>query len=140
MNRKSVAVAAIVVAVMSLVGCAQTAPQPGPSTSAGQQLPAPIIREPSALAGQQIRISLQIPLVVKIDDTTALAKWTGSVADSSVATFVAGGERNGASFNPGFNGVKVGTTQATLTGPDGKVIAFTLTVVADNKDVTSSAG
>ena len=138
MNRKTVAAAAIIVAALSLVGCAHTAPQPGPSASAGQQLPAPIILEPSALAGKQIRISLQIPLVVKVD-ATALATWTGTVADPSVAAFTAGGERNGASFDPGFTAVKVGTTQATLTGPDGKIIAFTITVVADNKDVTPTA-
>lgn len=142
MNRKALCLTASLIVATTLVGCAQTTPpQPAPSAGvSGQQLPAPIILEPSALAGKQVSISLQIPLVVRINDDTALAKWTGSVADSSVATFVPGGQRNGASFNPGFTGVKVGSTAATLTGPDGKVVAFTLTVVADNKDVTRTAG
>lgn len=130
--------ATVLAGALAFTGCSQPAPEPAPNpeTSDEQRPPGPIYFTPEDLQGKDVSISLDIPLTITIEDDADLDKWHGEVTDDTVAEFTAGKMQDGASFNPGFNALKTGTTDATLTGPDGKEITFTITVVSDNQDVT----
>jgi hypothetical protein len=117
-------------------GSAQS-PESSAASSSPASLPAPIFFDPASLQGRTIKISRDIPLVLQVDDSE-LDLWTGAVGDPGIAGFSAGGSKGSYSVNPAFDAKREGTTAATLTGPDNAKISFTLTVVADNEDVTTS--
>lgn len=138
MKRKALIIAGALSASLLFAGCSQPAhdPGPGPDSSADQQLPGPIFFTPEELDGKSVSISQKIPLVVKIEDDKELTGWKGEATNTEIAKFISGEIRDGASFAPGFEGLSVGTTTATLSGPAGKTISFTLTVVANDQAVT----
>ncbi|MDU0368303.1 hypothetical protein RWH45_13865 [Microbacterium sp. KSW4-17] len=108
---------------------AESAPAPSPSASPGEQVPEPAIASPDDLAGTDVRVAIGSALVVAVPDGTE-AEWTGTTADVTIAEFSAGGPSEGAVFRPGFIARALGTTAATVTGPDGKQVDFTISVVA----------
>jgi hypothetical protein len=136
--RSSFAVAALVAIALVTSGCTaagDTAQPAGvsssatPSTAGGLQALPPTIVSPGELDGTDVAVVIGTALVIAVDDGTE-DRWRGTTADPSIAEFSAGGSDEGATFRPGFEARTVGSTQATLTGPDGREIAFTISVVA----------
>ncbi len=84
------------------------------------------MKDPEDLDGSEVSTSVGREVVVMVEDDAA--DWTGSTDDAGVATFLAGGTKGSAEFNPGFTPVAPGRTQATLTDPQGVTITFTLVV------------
>lgn len=130
--------ALVVTAVVLLAGCTPTASDapavpaaeaPNPATSMDDQAFAPTVASPEDLDGKDATVKIGTSLVVAVPDGTE-AEWTGSTADVAIADFSPGGPSEGSVFRPGFLPHAVGKTAATLTGPDGKTIRFTLSVVA----------
>ncbi len=89
-----------------------------------QALP-PVIAEVGELDGSTFEINAAQPLVVNAPDPT---EWTGEASDPAVAEFVPGKDDGSALFNPGFEAKGSGSTDATMTAPDGTVYAFTIVV------------
>lgn len=134
----AVRLALVVTAGILLAGCTPTASEtpaapvaeaPIPSASVDDQAFAPTVASPEGLDGTDATVKIGTSLVIAVPDGTE-AEWTGSTADVAIADFSAGGPSEGAVFRPGFLPHAVGKTAATLTGPDGKTIRFTLSVVA----------
>ena len=127
-------VSAAVVAL--LAGCTQESPDaetptavvPSPAASADQAL-APSVVTPGDLDGTDVSVVIATSLVLAVPDGTE-AEWTGTTDDVSIAEFSGGGPSEGAVFRPGFTARSLGTTAATLTGPDGKTESFRISVVA----------
>lgn len=145
MFRKFIGVAALIAAAIVMTACTSagtptrstTVPATNPSaesSSAGNsQLRPPVFVPPDKLAGQTISVRQDSAVVITSESTgDELGKWKGSTEDASIAVFSAGGVRDGASFNPGFDAKKVGTTKATLTDPAGKSVSFTIQVQPAN--------
>ncbi len=129
---------AVVVLAPALAGCApaSTPPspdvvvtaEPSPTSSAMEGALPPAFVAPDALEGTDVKVVLGTALVLTVPDGTE-AEWKGTTADVAIAEFSSGGPSEGAVFRPGFLVREVGTTAATLTGADGRTIAFTITVV-----------
>lgn len=98
-----------------------------PSASAADQLLPPTTVVPADLAGTDVRVIRGTSLVLAVADGTE-AEWTGTTADVAIAEFSPGGPSEGAVFRPGFIVREIGSTDATVTGPDGETVAFTITV------------
>ncbi|WRS30532.1 hypothetical protein U6G28_02260 [Actinomycetaceae bacterium MB13-C1-2] len=96
----------------------------GSSSDGGSVLP-PQIVEGTDLQGGSFTITKDQPLVVNVDDPT---EWTGETVDKAVAEFVAGRDDGSAVFNPGFSAVGTGTTDASMTAPDGTTYSFKISV------------
>ncbi len=101
--------------------------EPGPSASA-HALP-PTLVSPGDLDGRDVTVIVGTSLVIAAPDGTD-AEWMGTTADRTIAEFSAGGASEGATFHPGYIARATGTTDATLTGPDGKKVSFRISVVA----------
>ncbi|WZH36122.1 MAG: hypothetical protein PIR02_15335 [Microbacterium enclense] len=143
MKHSSFVVVGLISTGLLLTGCVQSAdPSPGPATDSGvsgsaatpapsasaQALP-PTIVSPGDLDGRDVSVVVGTALVVAAPDGTE-ADWTGTTADRTIAEFSAGGASEGATFRPGFVARATGTTDATLTSPDGTQISFRISVVA----------
>ncbi|MDF2917002.1 MAG: ABC-type metal ion transport system, periplasmic component/surface adhesin [Microbacterium sp.] len=141
MKRSSFLVAGAVITGALLAGCAPAAdPTPNsdvsasvapadPQPSASSQALPPTVVSPGDLDGRDVSVIVGTALVIAAPDGTD-AEWTGTTADRTIAEFSAGGASEGATFHPGFIARGTGTTDATLSGPDGKEIAFRISVVA----------
>jgi len=139
MKRVSLVVAGVLAVGVIAVGCSPTTEtpthptsvsatvDPAPSTSA-QALP-PTIVSPGDLDGRDVSVIVGTALVIAAPDGTE-AEWSGTTADPSIAEFSAGGASEGATFRPGFVAKGMGTTDATLIGPDGAEIDFRISVIA----------
>ncbi|PFG18175.1 hypothetical protein ATK74_2757 [Propionicimonas paludicola] len=145
MFRKFIGVAALIAATIMMTACTSagaparsttvpaTSPSAEASSAGNSQLRPPVFVEPDKLAGQTISVRQDSAVVITSESTgDELGKWTGSTEDATVAVFSPGGTRDGASFNPGFDAKKVGTTKATLTDPAGKSVSFTIQVQPAN--------
>jgi hypothetical protein len=91
-----------------------------------QMLP-PTTVAPSDLEGTDVAVIRGTSLVLAVPEGSE-AEWRGTTADVAVAEFSAGGPSEGAVFRPGFTVREVGSTAATVTGPDGVTVSFTITV------------
>jgi hypothetical protein len=81
------------------------------------------------LEGTTVTVALN--QVVDLDTgSLPVASYSGTVADTSIATFTPGHTDGGAQFNPGLTPHKVGTTKVTLSNQDGGIqkVEFTLDV------------
>jgi hypothetical protein len=68
-------------------------------------------------------------LVFVPNDASTIADWTVTSSQSGVVDFTAGGTRDGATYNPGIQGVGDGTTTVTITNPkDNSSYTFSITV------------
>lgn len=118
------AISTAVLLAVSLVACSPGTSTPSETNGA---LP-PVIVTPSELAGTTVEITQEQPLVISVEDATEVEAWVGSVVDINVATFVPGEDDGDAQFNPGFEAVSAGSTEASVTSPEGEVLEFTITV------------
>ncbi|MCJ1706725.1 hypothetical protein [Microbacterium sp. VKM Ac-2923] len=135
---KRITTAAVAVALpLMIAGCTPSASEDSsggadassvPSATAADQLLPPTTVAPADLEGTDARVILGTSLVLAVADGSE-GEWTGTTADVAIAEFSPGGPSEGAVFRPGFIVREVGTTDATVTGPDGRTIAFTITVV-----------
>lgn len=136
MKRWSLVVAVVALPLL-VAGCTPSAsgdtPAAGssasPAASIGSQALPPTVVSPGELDTRDATVVVATALVLAVPDGTE-AEWSGTTADPTIAEFSAGGASEGAVFRPGFEARKVGTTTATLTGPGGQQIAFTISVVA----------
>lgn len=135
--KRITAVAVAVALPLMIAGCTPTAsedPSGGsdassaPSASATDQLLPPTTVAPADLEGTDVSVILGTSLVLAVADGSE-GEWTGTTADVAIAEFSPGGPSEGAVFRPGFIVREVGTTEATVTGPGGGTITFTITVV-----------
>ena len=103
MNRsRTLVVAPVIACLLALAGCSSspaadpaTSPSASPSASAssstadGQEILAPVSMTPEQLDGQDVTITPQIPLVLRVPEG-AEADWQATVETPDVASFVAG--------------------------------------------------
>jgi hypothetical protein len=95
----------------------------------GGPVVSPVTVKIADLPGTTVKVALN--QVVNLDTgSLATDSYSGTVADTSVATFTKGGKKGGADFNPGLTPHQVGTTEVTLSNSDGGIqdVEFTLTV------------
>jgi len=115
---RTLAVAAVLLA--ALTACVP--PSTGPVV-------APVTVKIADIGGTTVTVALN--QVVNLDTgSLATDSYSGTVADTSIATFTQGGKKDGADFNPGLTPHHVGTTDVTLSNSDGGIqdVEFTLTV------------
>ncbi|MCP2637089.1 hypothetical protein K0817_011025 [Microbacterium sp. HD4P20] len=99
-----------------LAGCASPAP-----------VVAPVTRDVGTLQGATV--DLVVGQVLNIDTgDLAVDSYRGEVADPEVATFVAGREEGGATYNPGVEALADGTTTVVLSNENGGIQDVTFTV------------
>lgn len=104
------------------------------ASAAASVVPAvpPAIGSPDEVENKKVTVSLNLPLVLNVEDVTA---WSGEVEDPQIAEFRAGKEEGGTVYAPGVVGLKEGTTRVTLKGPGGATKVFDVEVVADDAAV-----
>jgi hypothetical protein len=120
MNLRAARTIAATIALLALL--AACAPNTGPVV-------APVTVKIADLNGATVKVALN--QVVNLDTgSLATDSYSGTVADTSIATFTPGGKKGGADFNPGLTPHQVGTTEVTLSNSDGGIqdVDFTLTV------------
>lgn len=90
---------------------------------------APVTVKIADLDGTTVKVALN-QVVNLTTGSLATDSYSGKVADPSIATFMAGGKKGSADFNPELVPHRVGTTEVTLSNQDGGIqdVAFTLTV------------
>ena len=78
---------------------------------------------------QGARVGLAVGQLLSIDTgDLAVVSYTGVVADPAVARFIAGRDESGTLYNPGIEGLSVGTTTVVLSNTDGGIEDVTFTV------------
>ncbi|MDX2376043.1 hypothetical protein M4I32_04430 [Microbacterium sp. LRZ72] len=114
---------AALVATLALAGCSATEEQ-------DTTVIAPVIMSAEELQGESVELQVGQAIDITTGDLDP-GSYSGEVTDETVASFEAGGERDGATFNPGVLGVGVGETDVTLSNDDGGIqdVQFTVTVV-----------
>ncbi|WP_341999873.1 hypothetical protein MRBLWH7_001069 [Microbacterium sp. LWH7-1.2] len=102
--------------LVALSGCAS--PQP---------VIAPVTRDVGDLQGETVELAVGQVLNIDTGDL-AVDSYRGVVSDTSVATFTAGREEGGTTYNPGVEGLAEGTTKVVLSNEDGGIQDVTFTV------------
>jgi hypothetical protein len=110
-----VAVAAVALTV-SLSACAQNTP-----------VIAPVTMDVNSLQGGTVDLIVGQVLNINTGDL-AVDSYSGEVEDTSVAEFVKGYEKDGATFNPGVKALANGSTKVVLSNDDGGIQDVTFTV------------
>ena len=115
------------IAALALAGCssktANDAEQSAAAAAnAAQSEQLTITKTPESIDGGQVMLPIKRNLLftVKAD----AEKWTASIADPSIAEFIAGD----AATPPTIHPLAEGETMVDLTGPDGTTISFALIV------------
>ena len=98
--------------------------QIGISSNGGtsQALP-PVMIDPATTSEVSVRVTRTIVLTVADP-----ANWSATIADPKIAKFMAGGDQGSYTTNPGITPLALGSTTATITGPDGMNYLLTITV------------
>jgi len=102
----------------SLSACAQSTPTP---------VIAPVTMEANDLQGATVDLVVGQVLNINTGDL-AVDSYSGEVADTGVAEFVAGREADGATFNPGVKALAEGSTEVVMSNSDGGIQDLTFTV------------
>jgi hypothetical protein len=113
---KLYAVIAVVALAAGLSACA--APTP---------VIAPVTMDANDLQGATVDLVVGQVLNINTGDL-AVDSYSGEVADTSVAEFVAGREDGGATFNPGVKALAEGSTKVVLSNANGGIQNLTFTV------------
>ncbi len=126
---RGLTVIAIVGALLGTSACTGGSDEPsdqGSASAAG--VIAPVIVQLVDQDGRTVSVGLDnVVDLVAVDPTV----WSAEIEDPSIAEYVPGGSRGGASFNPGLQPLAVGRTEVTLTNrSDDSTVVFTLEVVA----------
>ncbi|MDY4491693.1 hypothetical protein [Schaalia hyovaginalis] len=119
------------IAALALAGCSsktandaeQSAAESAvAAANAAQSEQLTITKTPESISGGQVMLPIKRNLLftVKAD----AEKWTASIADPSIAEFIAGD----AATPPTIHPLAEGETTVDLTGPDGTTISFALIV------------
>ncbi|WP_194408734.1 hypothetical protein [Microbacterium cremeum] len=88
---------------------------------------APVTRDAGSLQGATVE--LEVGQVLNIDTgDLAVDSYRGEVADPSIARFTPGREEDGATFNPGVEGLAEGRTEVVLSNSGGGIQDVTFTV------------
>src|SRR3982751_213264 len=103
----------------------------GCSTPSSPSTPvvAPVVVKIGDIDGTTVTVALN--QVVDLDTgSLSVTSYSGTVADTSIATFTPGHKDGDAEFNPGLTPHKVGTTEVTLSNSNGGIhkVEFTLDV------------
>lgn len=115
----------VIATVIALAGCSSAASD----APIGGNIVAPVTMSVNELQGAEV--DLLVGQVLNINtDSLAEDSYTAKVADPSVAEFVQGGDRDGATFNPGVTALAEGSTEVTMTNEQGGIqpLQFTVTV------------
>ena len=121
--RLAAVAAAALLAATALAGCANDGGMTAPVMP-------PIIEKVNDLQGATVELPIDTVLVI---DTESLApdSYTAEIADGSIVKFVQGSTGGSSESNPGFEPLKEGTTEVTMTNAQGGIqpLTFTITVV-----------
>jgi hypothetical protein len=92
-------------------------------------MPAPVMVEAGEVQGMTVDVTLDGVIVIKTGEL-AFDSYTAKIADPDILEFSQGKEDGGATFNPGLEPKKVGTTTVMLTNDQAGIqpIEFTVTV------------
>jgi hypothetical protein len=87
----------------------------------------PVVVDVAAANGTTVDVALgrMVDLDVGATDVTG---WTAVVADEEVVTFVAGRDDGGSTSDPGLETHSAGSTDVTLTAPDGSIVELRVDV------------
>lgn len=118
------AVAASLLLVTSLGACSSGGDK---SSDSNEALP-PVLVAPSELAGNTFEVTKEQPLVINVEDPAEVEAWSGDVEAAAVAVFTPGYDDGSAQYNPSFEAVGSGETDAWVTSPDGELMEFTIKV------------
>lgn len=121
----------VAVAAVGLSACASGSSST-PATPIGTNVIAPVTMEANDLQGATVDLLVGQVLNIKTGDL-AVDSYTGEVADTSVATFVAGRKDDDAEFNPGVQALAVGETDVTMSNSNGGIQPLSFTVVVSAK-------
>jgi hypothetical protein len=94
-------------------------------TPSGSQALPPVMIDPLTTSEVSVRITRTIVLTVADP-----GKWSATIADPTIAIFVAGGDQGSYTNNPGIKPLAVGSTTATITSNDGQIFTLAITVTA----------
>ena len=123
-----VAAAVVAAAAFALSACSGTATP----DDASSHVIAPVTVEANDLQGETVDLLVGQTLNINTGDL-AVDSYRGEVADTEVATFVAGHDDGSATFNPGVEAVAPGTTKVTMTNSNGGIQPLEFTVVVTEK-------
>ncbi|KQM17824.1 hypothetical protein ASF83_01645 [Plantibacter sp. Leaf171] len=126
---RGLTVIAIVGALLGTSACTGSSDEPsGQGSASAAGVIAPVIVQLVDQDGRTISVGLDNVVDLVAVDPNA---WSAEIEDPSIAEYVPGGSRGGASFNPGLQPLAVGSTDVTLTNrSDDSTVVFTLEVVA----------
>lgn len=137
MKRSPAAAAVLLAASLLMAGCTAPvdesplvqggAPNAEPTNTAGVMTPT--IVAPAELDGTTVTAVVGAAVVLTVPAGSE-GEWAGSEDDPTIAEFSAGGVSEGGTFQPSFIARGTGTTGATLVGPDGGIVHFTIEVTA----------
>lgn len=108
---------AAIVAALGLSGCAQ----------GYDPVIAPVTMDVNDLQGATVELVVDQVLNINTGDL-AVDSYSGEVADTSIAEFVAGYEQDGTTYNPGIRALSDGATTVVLSNSDGGIEDVTFTV------------
>ena len=120
---KLAAATAVFALALGLSACAQQDPA----------VIAPVTMDAGDLQGETVDLLVGQSLNINTGDL-AVDSYTGTVADTAVAEFVAGREDGSATFNPGVTALAEGTTKVVLSNTDGGIQDVTFTVEVSPAD------
>jgi hypothetical protein len=105
----------------SLVGCGGSTASASPIGST--QVIGPVILDATKTSGE---VGVGNMVVFNVEDPGA---WTLAADPAALVELSPGGEKDGATFNPGATALAAGSVTVTLTnGTTGEVLAFSLTI------------
>ena len=118
----SAVVAGVFAVSIALSGCSQS----------NEPVIAPVTMDAGELQGQTVELIVDQVLNINTGDL-AVESYSGEVADTAVAEFVAGYTDGSATFKPGVKALSVGTTEVVLSNSDGGIQDVTFTVEVTEK-------
>jgi hypothetical protein len=134
-------IASLATTSLMLGGCAASAATSGTGSVAHSKVPVPkighgmMVLAPLLVSFQDSGVATNYTLtmgqslVFVPTNASTVADWAVTSSPSGIVDFTAGGSRDGATFNPGIQGVGDGTATVTISNStDGSTYTFTVTV------------
>jgi hypothetical protein len=130
-------------AALGLAACSSSSSNSGGTPATSSVTPSNATRPGTVVAPVIVPLSsingttVTVPLDNVIDlnsGTVPVTDWSAKITDPSIVQFVPGNDDGSATFNPGLQPEKVGTTTVTMTNSaGGGSVTFTVTVTAAAK-------
>ncbi len=130
---RALVAAAAAMAALSLAACTSSGSTPASPGPIGGTVIAPVTMAAGELQGATVDLIVGQVLNISTGDL-ATDSYSGTVADTAVATFTPGRTDAGAVFNPGVKAVAVGATSVTLKNTQGGIQPLEFTVVVTTKN------